>query len=303
MAGEVYVSTSGDLLQQEVLAAELEMLLSTKPHLRGLCTFKGDTRGTASSTIKVRQLADDDIAESVAEDNSVSGNTQIADASFNLVPSRRVIKREMSDLLSGVSDLGLHNPVGLALYNFNAVMRAFDGIVTALFPSFTGSAGVTGVALTWAQILLAKQILRERENSGPLFAVLHTEQWSDVENDLVGLAGPQQFIEAIQNLSVDVKDPNFAGAVGRLGFWTSNQVTQGGGDHRGAMFAPGALAYAEGSPNPVTMASRIMAPGGTVYSVFDIDGDKANMKMWTNYFVAAAIAQADKGIPILSIDD
>lgn len=307
MAGEVYVSNSGDLLQTEVLAAELEMLLHTRPHLRALCTFKGDTRGQSSDVIKVRQVDDDDIAESVAEDAAVSGNTALTDSSYTLTPSRRVIRREISDFMSGVSDLTLHNPVGLALYNFGAIMRAFDAIVTALFPSFTGSVGTTAQALTWQNVLTGKQTLRERENSGPLFFVGHTEQWTDIENDIVGLAGPQQHIESIQGLSLDVKGPNFVGATGTgssaLEFWTSNQVTASGGDHRGAIFAPGALAYAEGSPNPVSMNNRIMAPGGTIYSVFDIDGDKANQILWTNYFVAAAISQAGMGITVLSIDD
>lgn len=304
MANEVYVSSSGDLLQTEVLAQELEMLLHTRPHLRGLCKFQGDTRGTNSDTIKVRQVDDDDIAESVAEGADVSGNTAITDSSYTLVPSRRVIKREMSDLLSGVSDLGLHNPVGLAAYNFGAVMRAFDAIVTALFPSFTGSQGTSGAALTWTDVLLAKQTLRERENGPDLVWVGHSEQWSDIENDIVGLAGPQQYIEGIQGLSLDAKGPNFVGAVGRMEFYTSNQVTQSGGDHRGALFAKNsAIAYAEGSPNPVAMGQRIFAPGGVVYSVFDINGDRANSLLWTNYFVAAGIAQAAMGITMLSVDD
>jgi hypothetical protein len=304
---EVYVSNQGDLLQTEILAAELEMLLHTQPHLRALCTYKGDTRGQSTDVIKVRQVDDDDIAESVAEAASVSGTTTISTDTFSLTPSRRVIKREISDFLSGVSGLSLHNPVGLAAFNFGAIMRAFDAIVTALFPSFTGSVGTTAVALTWTDILSGKQTLRERENSGPLFAVLHTEQWTDIETDIVGLAGPQQYIESIQGLAIDVKGPNFVGQTGtgaaRLEFHTSNQVTASGGDHRGAIFAPGALAYAEGSPNPVSMNNRIMAPGGVIYSVFDIDGDKANQILWTNYFVAAAIAQAAKGITVLSVDD
>jgi len=303
MANEVYVSSSSDLLQTEVLAKELEMLLHTRPHLRGLCTYRGDTRGTATDTIKVRQVDDDDVAESVAEDASPTGNTAITDSSYTLVPSRRVIKREMSDYMSNISDLGLHNPVGLAAYNFGAVMRAFDAIVTALFPSFTGSQGTSGAALTWTDVLLAKQVLRERENGADLVFVGHSEQWSDIENDIVGLAGPQQYIEGIQGLSLDAKGPNFVGAVGRMEFFTSNQVTQSGGDHRGALFARGGIAYAEGSPNPVSMGSRIFAPGGVVYSVFDIDGDKANQLLWTNYFVAAGITQAGMGITLLSVDD
>ena len=304
MANEVYVSSSGDLLQTEVLAAELEMLLHTRPHLRALCTYKGDTRGTASDTIKVRQVDDDDIAESVAEDAAPSATTNITDASYTLAPSRRVIKREFSDLMSGASDLGLHNPVGLAAYNFGAIMRAFDAVITALFPSFTGSFGTTGLAMTWAAVLSGKQTMRERENvSNRLYGVFHTEQWSDIENDIVGLAGPQQYIEGIQGLSLDVKGPNFVGGVGGLELYTSNQVTQSGGDHRAGLFAPGAIAYAEGSPNPVSMGGRIFAPGGKVYTVLDIDGDKANTKLWTNYFVAAGISQAGMGITGLSVDD
>jgi len=301
----ITTTTGADHLSPNILALELEMLLNTKPFMRSLCVNKGNTRGTGSTVIKVGQLDDDDVAEAVAENVAITGDTNITDASYTLTPARQSIKRTLTDLMSGVSrdGFGLYSPVQLAKYNFGAIMRAFDALVAAALPSFNGTSGTTGLAFDYTGFLSGKQTLAERQADGRIIWLGHPEQWTDLEIDIRSELGVLQFDPA--NLeAMQVKGPTFKGFVNGVECHTSTQVTNAGGDHLGAMFLFGALAYGEGSPSPFAMAgNRVMAPGGVVYTDFDFAGDEANQIVWTNYFAAAGVADANKGIDSISIDD
>ncbi|MCP4962775.1 MAG: hypothetical protein GY925_26345 [Actinomycetia bacterium] len=316
MANEAYVSAQGDLLATHVVALELEMLLHQRPFMRALASYQGDTRGTGSDTIKKRQVDHDDIAETVAEGAAISGNTAVTDGSYTLSPSRRSIKRIISDLLQGIDNTALLREIALAQYNFAAVMKAFDAAFATAMASLTGTAGNTGVLMKATDWFVAEQTLVSRRAAGSKAALLYPHQWNNLRNDLRGEVGPWQLREDVQAAVAQASGDNFVGALNGTGVWISNQVADAnaGADHGGGMFllprmqgpdgrmrGDAAIAYAEGSPSPVKLGTnRVMAAGGVVYSDYDLDGDKADSVMWTNYFVAVGIADAAKGIKVIT---
>ena len=304
MANEVYVSTQGDTLQSEVLAMELEYLLHESPMMRAVVEYDGDTIGSNSDTIKKGQLGDDDQAEAVAEGAAITDQTAITDDSYNITPARQSIKRRLSDLLAGVSAHAIYNdPVALAAYNYNALMRQFDALLTALLPSMTGSVGTSGVAATYTDYLDGKLTLQERKAVGDMFWVGHDEQWSDIERDLRNEVGPLQFDPASRE-ALQTHGKNYMGRLNGIECYATSLVTTAGGDWRGGMFIKSAMKYGEGSPSPFTLGrDRIMAPGGVIYTDIDFDGDYADGILWSNYFVGVALAEADRGVTFLTVND
>lgn len=315
MAGEVYVSAQGDTLATHVFARELEFLLHQRPFMRGLCGYKGDVSGSNSDTIKVGQIDHDDIAEAVAEGSAISGNTGITDSSYTLTPSRQAIKRTLSDKMAIVDGTGKFSELALAEYNFAAVMKRFDAMVGTACASFTGTAGTSGAAMTADDWFTAQQTLRTRRVSGPIASLLYPEQFNQLQSDLRGEVGPWQLRDDVQEAVATASGENYLGTLNKVQLWTSDQVptANGGTDSGGAMFRvpatfgdrtvdpEAALGYAEGSPKPQRMAGgRTMAPGGVIYTDFDLDLDKADGLMVTNYFVAVAVALAGRGIKIIT---
>lgn len=317
MANEVYVSTQGDTLSTHIFARRLEMLLHQRPYMRRLCKYTGDTRGSNSDTIKTGQLDDDDIAEAVAEGNAITGNTAISDGSYTLTPGRQAIKRTISDLMTGIDGTGFYNQVALANYNFNAVMRALDALVATAQASLTGAAGTPGADFTVTDWFVATQTLRSRKCTGKKAANLHPTQFNHLQSDLRNETGPFQLNEEVAAAVATASGENLVAYLQGIAIWNSTQVADanGGQDHSGAIMqipadstnqdgryiGPAALAYAEGSPNPVNMrGGRIMAPDGVVYTVLDINGDEAEDVMWTNYFAAVGVSDANKGIKVIT---
>lgn len=320
MANEVIVANQGDLLATHVMfARRLEMLLHQKPYMHRLCRFVGDTRASGSPTIKQGQIDDDDIGESVAENVAIAtAQTAVTDGSYTQTPGRIAIARKVSDLIQGIDATGLLNSVALANYNFNAVQRGFDALVCAAIASLTGTAGTSGSPMTADDWFTAQQTLVERNVEGQLAALLHPHQWTDLQDDLRNEVGPWQLNLEVQAAVANSSGKNLKGTLNGVQVWTSTQVADAntGADHDGGMFqipeestidaatgkfdGDAAISYAEGSPEPVTLVpgTRVMAPGGVVYSTITADGDAANQKIVTNYFASAAVADALKGTKI-----
>lgn len=318
MANEVIVANQGDLLATHVMARRLEMLLHQKPYMKRLCAYRGDTRASGSNVIKQPQLDDDDIGESVAENSSISGQTAVSDGSYTMTPGRIAIKRKVSDLIQGIDATGQLNGPALANYNFNAVQRGFDALVCAGIASLTGTAGTSGMPMTADDWFTAQQTLIERNVEGQLAALLHPHQWTDLQDDLRGEVGPWQLDTQVQAAVRNSSGRNLKGILNDVQVWTSTQVADAntGADHDGGMFqipedstidavtgkflGDGAFSFAEGSPEEVTLipGTRVMAPGGVVYSTLTADGDVANQSIVTNYFASVAVAEAAKGTKI-----
>jgi hypothetical protein len=318
VANEVIIANEGNFLVTNVMARRLEMLLHQRPFMHRLCRYIGDTRSSGSNQIKQGQIDDDDIGTSVNENSAISGNTDITSGSYTSTPGRIAIKRTVSDILQGIDATGQLNAVALAQYNFNGVQRGFDALVAAATPSLTGTAGTSGVAMSVDDWFTAQQTLVERNIDGPMAALLHPHQWTNLQTDLRGEVGPWQFDPQVAAAVRNSTGQNYKGMLNDVQIWTSTQVADAntGADHDGSMFqipdestanaatgkfdGDAAISYSEGSPEPVTLipGTRVMAPGGVVYSTLTADGDKANQAVVTNYFAAAQVADANKGIKI-----
>ena len=301
MVDEIRVSTAGDLLATSILAKELEVLLHQKPFALDLMVFRGDVRGSGSDTIKVRQIDHDDIGEVVAEGASVSGNTQITDASYTLTPARIAIKRTLSDLAGIVDSTGLLDEVALARYNFSAIMKGVHALFAASTQSLTGAVGTPGAVMTATDFFSGQQTLQLRKANGRVIFHGHQHQFNNLQVDIRGEVGPWQLVPATQE-ALSFKGDDYKGMLNGIELWTSDQAPDvgGGTDHGGAMFVKGAIAYAQGSAKGVQMRGRLIDGGGVIYTDFDYNVDSAESSLVSNGFFATGVAQAGLGVKVIT---
>lgn len=317
MANEFYKAALGDLLATNVYSFTLRRLLRQKPFMRGIARYDGDIRGSGSGTKKQSQIDQDDVATAVAEGAGPS-NTALTSASYTLSPARQAIQRTLSDLAELIDATGLLNPFALAIYNFTAVMKAFDALFCAAFPSLTGTVGTTTINFTADDWFSMKQTSITRNWSGRKIFVGYPQQFADLQDDLRGEVGPWQLDLQVQAAVRSSRGESFKGMLDDVEIWTSDQVptANGGADSNGAFlsfddtFDPelgvqggAAIAYAEGTPSPAALGrERITAPGSPVYT--DVGGGTdANLgesTIVTGYFVAAGVAEAGRGISVVT---
>lgn len=321
MANEVYASAQGDTTATHIFRNELELLLHEMPFMRRLASYRGDTKRSGSGVIKVGQVDDDDIAEGVAEGSGVTANTPITDSSYTLTPSRQAIKRVLSNKMGFIDSTGRMRAEALAKANFQAVMRRFDQMLSTAAASLTGTAGTSGAVATADDWFTASQTLRSRRVRGKKAALFAPKQFNDLQNDLRGEVGPWQLNEEVQAAVATASGDNLVGYLQGIPIWISDLVADAnaGADHGGAMFqvpedsseqdgrynGDSALAYAEGSPDPVELipGQMIMGEGGVVYTLLQLDADKAEVMMTTNYFVSVGVADPHKGIKFVTDHD
>lgn len=301
MANEIRVSSLGDLLTTSILRRELELLLFQRPFALDLMDFAGDVRGSGSDTIKQRQIGYDDIGEVVAEGASVSGNTALTDASYTLTPARIAIKRSFSDLAGIVDSTGLVDEEAMARYNMQAILKGVHALFATATQSLTGSVGTSGVDMSATDFFAAQQALQLRKVRGRIIAHLHQQQFNDLQTDLRGEVGPWQLVPATQE-ALGFKGDEFKGSLNGVEIWTSDQApdANGGADHGGAMFAKGAIKYAQGSARPVMLRGRLVDAGGVIYTDVDYNVDSAEEALVSNGFFGVSVALAGKGVKIIT---
>lgn len=317
MADEVYVTNNGNVLATHILYKKrLEMLLSQQPFMRRLCAFRGDTVGSGSTTVKVSQMADDAVAEPVAEGAAPLANAPLNDDAYTLAPGRQAVKQVLSDLMGGINAFGI-DELALATMQFNAVMRAFDALVCSAVSGLDGTVGSAGATFSVDDWYEANQLLDERLVVGKRAALLHNFQWSNLQSDLRGETGALAFNADVQDSLRVHSGKNLKGHLNGVQVWTSSQVADAGGGtvHDGCIIqipedseeladgkyeGDAAFSFAEGSQRPSNglVPGRIVPAGTAVYSHFSGDGLKAESLVVTNYFAAVGAADPSKGVKV-----
>lgn len=316
MANEVYVSAQGDTLQTNVLRRELELLLHQRPFMRRLTSYRGSTRMSGASIVKVGQVDPDDVAEGVNEGSGVSANTAITDSSYTLTPGRQAIKRILSDLLAGIDSTGLMRELALANWNFTAIMKRFDALFATAIASLTGTVGTSGGPMIVDDYYTALQTLRTRRVRGKKAMMLHPHQFNHFQSDMRGETGPLMHWQPSAAVATSTLGDDYQGELGDISVWTSDQVADAdaGANHGGGMFqipsdsdpnadgfylGDAAIAFATGSPAEQTLGNqRVYAADGLVYTDIQGDADKAEAMVVTNAFFSVGVALAGRGIKI-----
>ncbi len=268
----IVYSGIGDLTLAAAISGEFERLLSDDRALPNHPALKyvGRINDLRSNVIKVPHvgLGAYDLPAQTADGSQVA-NTAFTDSSSNVTVVRYSKAYSATDLAK-MTSAGILDPSALAadaLASMNARMVA---LAADAIDGFVLSAGTSGVDLDAADVLAALGVAEINNFRGPFMGMLHGIQWADLQVDLgTAVGGALQFAPATADM-LGYRGQAFKGTWLGVDWFVYNRVNSDGTDRLGAIFGPGAVLWADGSP-PVEDSSQQMAIGSSI--LFERDRD------------------------------
>lgn len=301
----IYYSASGDIRATEALHQEIQLLLADRASLRGhpaILQF-GDLAGSGSTVRSVPFFGLDgyDEMEAVNENASVS-RTDPTDASADITIARQALRYSISDLNNMVDSVGL-DVERLAASMVGAAEMRFTSMICGVLDDFTSTVGSTGVDLDVDDFYDAIYTLEEANANGPFTSVLHPVQVTDFQNSLRAEGGAVQYKAATQDM-LEAKGQGFIGSFAGVDIYKSSKVPTANtaADRAGAMFARGAVGFAEGTPRPMAMfgGQLVLAAGTPILVEFDRTPEGALTDIVGSYYVGVQKLQDALGVSIIT---
>ena len=303
MANEI-LAASSDFLVASVLEMEILTKLSSLINLRGspaLVDFS--PMASRGSLVLAIPLAgwDSLVMTAPGEATGVS-NTALDSDQITLTIARQAIQLQISDELLVSSLGGAMNVERLAQAAASAYINRHNDLSVGLFGGVTASVGTSGADLTLDDVVDATQTLMRANNTDSLYAMLHGQQMSDLQNSLRGEGGALSFSAPTAEM-IAAKGKGFAGSYLGVDFWINNRVAtaNAGADRAGCMWSRGAFGYAEathplsslrGSVNP-----QVVSP---VLIEFERAGTSGLNTVIASAFLGVAMVEDARAVKIVT---
>lgn len=303
MANEI-LAASSDFLVASVLEMEILTKLSNLVNLRGspaLVDFS--PMASRGSLVLAIPLAgwDSLVMTAPGEATGVS-NTALDSDQITLTIARQAIQLQISDELLVSSMGGAMNVERLAQAAASAYINRHNDLTVGLFSGVTASVGTSGADLTLDDVVDATQTLMRANNTDSLYAMLHGQQMSDLQNSLRGEGGALSFSAPTAEM-IAAKGKGFAGSYLGVDFWINNRVAtaNAGADRAGCMWSRGAFGYAEathplsslrGSVNP-----QVVSP---VLIEFERAGTSGLNTVIASAFLGVAMIEDARAVKIVT---
>ncbi len=243
------------------------------PAALGLVTGVGDLAGSGSDTFRLTFI--DGLGRAEAFTTMGSETAAITATGFDadndtVTIARRGLAKEESfqNRLLGREDTAAVFLENLVAFVPASIRRTIMDLTATAYQSITGSVGATGTVWTFDDEMDMLAALRETDGfEGIALANRHPEQYTQLIESM-------RNEPAYQSAEVDQRLASLANSNGiteRL--WgvdniSSNRITQSGGDHIGAVYAPGAFVLAHAS----TAALGNIIPSDQLVAAFPDQG-------------------------------
>jgi hypothetical protein len=209
---------------------------------------------------------------SVAEGGTTTG-TAIANAALTATVAPFALMREVTTLAQSIigDPLSAANIIGadLALAATATLMNQ----ICAVIDGFAASESETTADMTLAHLLSALGTFQAGNMRGPIMAVLHSRQWSDLSTNIATSgSGSIQFSTDGAELA-RYSGGAFKGSFLGIDFFASNRVVtaNGGADRAGAIFGPNGIVWATATPTVDSPAQQALFGAGMLPMLVDID--------------------------------
>lgn len=306
MADEVTFSALGDASVAATLHQELLLKLGDRASLWGhpAIQYIGSVNGTGSN-VKKAAITGFGLAPMAAiADGSSASNTAIGSylSSVSVTVARQAIQMTVTDL-AGMT--WAYTPAGLvekiATDMAESAKMRFQALLCDVLDGFTTTVGSSGVDFSVTNWFSAKAALSSASAPGAFVAVLHPVQYNDLVSSLRAETGPLQFVPATAELMM-LKGQGFKGSFDGVDIFVSTHVptANAGADRAGAIFATGAVAYADGIVSPQVAVGGYSVNNGPIYVEFERDGGLSANKIVGNYYVGLAKAQDGLGVSVIT---
>ena len=295
----LHASMETDLRLANVLSQEIALLLSDRTSIRttGAIQYFGSVNGAGSDTVAIRQAGLDGydaMAVTAAEDTDVTA-TSLQDASASIAVARYSLRRDLGDLAEltglGAREIAVQR---LAASAVGEAEKCFMGLVATAIATFGTDVGSSGVDASVDDFFSGISTLEVANNSGPYFMLIHPQQLSDLQTSIRAEAGALQFMAPTQEM-LNAKGAGYAGSFLGVDVYTSSQVTSSGGNRHGAMWAAGALGYADANPI-IGFGDTVRPAGSPVVVEIQRDASRAVTEVINHAYFGCSLVQDGMGV-------
>jgi hypothetical protein len=304
-------SLVGDLRLAQMISQEIRLLLNDSTNLRNtpFMDFVGSINGMGSDTIRVRKaFLDGEDAWSEfsggTEDGAVS-DTALVDAHVDVTVKRQALAYSITDLASmtgmGGGDI---DPFRIAESISKSYEARFADLTGALLGGFTPQVGAAVAQLNVTTFIDAIQTLETADSGkgvpGPYVCVLDPVQFGQLQDSIRSEStGILQFV-APSYEAISAKGSHYKGSFMGVEIYTSSHVTNNGSNYAAAMWGPGAIGYATGTPAGLPGAAETMEMGEVVIEM-DRDATKALTRIVGHAYLGMAIIDDNRGVEIATL--
>ncbi len=302
-------SLVGDLRLAQMISQEIRLLLNDSTNLRNtpFMDFVGSINGMGSDTIRVRKAfldGEDGWSEfsGGTEDNAVS-DTALVDGHVDVVVKRQALAYAISDLASMTGMGNDIDPFRIAESIAKSYEARFANLTGALLGGFTQQVG-SAAAMSVSVFLDAIQTLKAADSGkgvpGPYVCVLAPAQFAELQDSIrAETTGILQFV-APSYEAISAKGSHYKGSFMGVEIYTSSHVTDNGSNYAAAMWGPGAIGYATGTPAGLPGAAETMEMGEVVIEM-DRDATKALTRIVGHAYLGLAIIDDNRGVEIATL--
>jgi hypothetical protein len=260
VADEITPSSISDLITSEAAAAEFLMLLADSDGsvLAHPALMHATAPNQTSTVVRVFHIGlnGNDLLSATTPGTEIP-NTALQDGHTDVTIALRTKRYNRDDLAGGISQL-LANPTLFAMDAAKAVAQTLISLIANVGDDFTSVAGTSGVDATWNDVVDAKTLLGVAKAGGPMLAIIHPQQWGDLEKDALslGMAGAVILADTL-NSGLEQYKGNRLG----IDWFVSSQVptANAGANRAGGIYTRGAIAWAdcelpqENDPNIISL--------------------------------------------------
>jgi hypothetical protein len=302
-------SLVGDLRLAQMISQEIRLLLNDSTNLRNtpFMDFVGSINGMGSDTIRVRKAfldGEDGWSEFTGgtEDGAVS-DTALVDGHVDVVVKRQALAYAISDLASMTGMGNDIDPFRIAESIAKSYEARFANLTGALLGGFTPQVG-SAAAMSVSVFLDAIQTLESADSGkgvpGPYVCVLAPAQFAELQDSIrAESTGILQFV-APSYEAISAKGSHYKGSFMGVEIYTSSHVTDNGSNYAAAMWGPGAIGYATGTPAGLPGAAETMEMGEVVIEM-DRDATKALTRIVGHAYLGMAIIDDNRGVEIATL--
>ena len=297
-----------DMRLAQMISQEVRLLLNDTMNLRNspYIDYVGSINGMGSDTIRVRQAGyGRNLFSEFADATEADAVTPaaLADASVDVAVKRLALAFAVSDMASmtGLAGANEVDPFRLAQAIATSYEASFASMTAATFSSFSNAiAGGTTLAVddfmnAYQQLQVAST---NRGVDGPFVSVLHPKQFNELQDSINSLTGGALVFQPALGADImGAKGKGYKGSFLGVDIYTSSYITDDGANFKAAMWGPGAIGYANGSPSIIGSETMSM---GEVTVEMERDSLKALTNVVGHAYLGLSILENDRGVRIES---
>ena len=282
---------------------EVRALLHDSASIRnsGALIFAGDVSGIGSDTIALRYSSLDGYTEmSAVADGTDIANTDLTNATANVAVARQGLRYDLTDLAS-LSGFGNDIDVFRLAESMRGAFEArFMTLLGATFAGITAQAGTSNVALSVDDFMDAIYQLELNNNPHDLACMLAPRQVADLQASIRNETGNAIAFNPAQSEILKMVGQGFIGSFMGVDIHKSDKCATVATDRIGAMWSRVAIAYAQGTPQPLAVGGVIRPAGTPVMVELQRDASLSLTEIVGTAYCGVALVEDARACEIIS---